>query len=299
MSARSTSASRVAATSWRWLICACVLALTVSTAHADAGAGCPPEKSFPANLAMGQAAKSWEALYEHYGLYATCDDGDVNEGYSLAVLALLSRSWDQVPVLDELCRQDESFREFVLRHVDDMAGEERLREVLKNARQACPAGLARSCRPIARAAVEALARFPPPTARQPTAVPRGGTGPSPSGPSPAARSASRRVATGGLASKFPENRLMRKGGIGVVARGLYVVLDSPHNEVAMAKGARWVGKKAGVEELVVFFRGRIWEKGTLPEGFDLSEAALISFEADRIRVFDFASMSGGYYRREN
>ena len=93
------------------------------------------------------------------------------------------------------------------------------------------------------------------------------------------------------------DELLAKGGLGIVDENLYVDVRSAKNELVLRKGDKWSGRSAHSAELVIFFEGKVWLPGDLPDGFDLAEAVVISFERDRIRFFDFRKGSGGYYRR--
>jgi hypothetical protein len=96
---------------------------------------------------------------------------------------------------------------------------------------------------------------------------------------------------------FATNECFAKGGIGIVNEGLYIVVKSGENELRLSAGDRWTGQSSSTPEVVIFFEGRIWSPQVLPDGFDLSKAIVVSFEASKVRFFDFGKMSGGYYRR--
>jgi len=96
---------------------------------------------------------------------------------------------------------------------------------------------------------------------------------------------------------FATNRCFSKGGFGIVNTSLYIVVKSTKNELRFGGKEGWSGLDASKPEVVVFFDGKVWESRNLPKGFDLSKSAVVSFEGDKIRFFDFHSMSGGYYER--
>lgn len=94
------------------------------------------------------------------------------------------------------------------------------------------------------------------------------------------------------------------GGIGMVNKHLYIVVKSgktERNELVVKPTEdteeRWYGKNVTKAEVVVVYEGKVWSAQTLPDGFDLSKAVVVSFESDKIRFFDFQVMSGGYYER--
>jgi len=104
---------------------------------------------------------------------------------------------------------------------------------------------------------------------------------------------------------FATNRAFSKGGIGIVNTHLYIVVKTERkgrNELVVrptnGKEATWRGKAITDPETVFFYDGKLWPfMQALPDGFDLSQAILISFEKDEVRFFDFGSESGAYYSR--
>ena len=96
---------------------------------------------------------------------------------------------------------------------------------------------------------------------------------------------------------FSTNRCYSKGGLGIVDADLYIAVKSARNELLFGKKESWTGLDASRPEIVVFFKSKVWTPQSLPKGFDLSKAVVVSFEGDKIRFFDFRSMSGGYYER--
>ena len=93
------------------------------------------------------------------------------------------------------------------------------------------------------------------------------------------------------------NRCIAKGGIGIINVDLYVDLNSARNELILKGGQRWSGESLGTPELVVVFGGRVWHQNDLPLNFDLSRAAVVSFETDSVKFAQLDSMAGGYYQR--
>jgi hypothetical protein len=104
---------------------------------------------------------------------------------------------------------------------------------------------------------------------------------------------------------FATRREFSKGGIGLLNERLYVVVRTQRtarNEliVQSTNGAeeRWHGKIVSEPEVVFFYEGKLWSSSqTLPDGFDLSRAILVSFEKEKIRFFDFQKEYGAYYSR--
>ena len=87
------------------------------------------------------------------------------------------------------------------------------------------------------------------------------------------------------------------GGVGVVHKDLDIDLISAKNELGLSAGKEWTGLEAQKNEVVIVYEDNVWSSQNLPKGFDLSKAAIISFEIDKVRFYNFADMSGGYYKR--
>lgn len=97
---------------------------------------------------------------------------------------------------------------------------------------------------------------------------------------------------------FATNECFAKGGIGIIDHDLYVPVKSASNELIWgADSKRWTGGPAANPEIIIFFQGAIWSPQSLPQDFDLTQALVVSFEPNKVRFFDFAKMSGCYYKR--
>jgi hypothetical protein len=98
---------------------------------------------------------------------------------------------------------------------------------------------------------------------------------------------------------FATNLCLSKGGLGIVNTNLYIAVKSARNELLFGQKETWSGSDASEAEIAVFFAGKVWalQSEMLPKGFDLSKAVVVSFEGDKVRFFDFQTMSGGYYER--
>jgi hypothetical protein len=103
---------------------------------------------------------------------------------------------------------------------------------------------------------------------------------------------------------FATKRYLSKGGIGMVNKHLYAVVKSARdekNELVVKPTEeteeRWYGQSVTKAEVAIFYEGKVWSSQSLPAGFDLSKAVVISFESGKVRFFDFQAMSGGYYDR--
>ncbi len=98
---------------------------------------------------------------------------------------------------------------------------------------------------------------------------------------------------------FATNLCLSKGGLGIVNTNLYIAVKSVRNELLFGEKETWSGSDASKPEVAIFFAGKVWalQSETLPKGFDLTKAVVVSFEGDKVRFFDFQTMSGGYYER--
>ena len=98
---------------------------------------------------------------------------------------------------------------------------------------------------------------------------------------------------------FATNLCLSKGGLGIVNTNLYIAVKSVRNELLFGGKETWSGSDASKPEVAIFFAGKVWalQSETLPKGFDLTKAVVVSFEGDKVRFFDFQTMSGGYYER--
>jgi hypothetical protein len=101
--------------------------------------------------------KSWFNIYTSYKSYTPqCDVGFWAEGYTHAVVEMLSAHWKKLDDFERLARQDAAFRLFVLRHVDASADPDDLHKVLTNATRRCPREHRALCKSVANAVKAAL-----------------------------------------------------------------------------------------------------------------------------------------------
>ena len=142
---------------------AVVLALAATDAPgAAAGAQrfdaerCPLALQLRALASVGSAAGTWKALYVHWQTYGKCDAGPVREGYSHGVVSLLSSKWSQVGELARHAKEDPTFLDFVVAHVDASSAPEDLEAVRSAAKDACPKALRALCQRLEAQADEVL-----------------------------------------------------------------------------------------------------------------------------------------------
>src|ERR1700689_3630318 len=109
--------------------------------------------------AEADTLKTWPTIHDSFLRYHQCDDGEVWEGYSESVVSTLANRWDQLPALGTLTAHDDSFRDFVLRHIDATTSREDLAVVVRNAERRCPNELAKLCSEIGGKALSAEAQM--------------------------------------------------------------------------------------------------------------------------------------------
>jgi len=88
-------------------------------------------------------------------------------------------------------------------------------------------------------------------------------------------------------------KCFRKGGVGVVSDGIFVILDGDRNELQVA-GKRWQGRPSDKGEVVI-----VDSKGVLPDSANLASDSIrvIMFSPKRVRFVDYKLGHTGYYER--
>jgi hypothetical protein len=99
--------------------------------------------------------KTWDQIYDFYKRYSGCDDGAIAEGYSEAVVKMLSDRWQQLPTLQTLVDHDERFGKFVFKHINATTDEHDLDRVVANASRQCSQSDEQLCKTIRLQAVTA------------------------------------------------------------------------------------------------------------------------------------------------
>jgi hypothetical protein len=123
------------------------LLVLLTYAPAETTNKCTSIETKRARLDAGQL-QNWTSVYSSFKRFAHCDTGKVAEEYSYAISRLLAHQWDHVSVLLSLAADDEQFKQFVLRHVNEDIPEEEAQLIIKNSRQHCPADGEWLCRAI-------------------------------------------------------------------------------------------------------------------------------------------------------
>jgi hypothetical protein len=129
------------------LLAAALFQVPACRANARAQKSCTEDEAKRA-LNESDRLKDWNAVYASFKRFAHCDDGAIAEGYSDTVGRLLSKDWANVYVLTRLVTSDETFKRFVLGHLDETLPEDELKQVAHNARARCPSGRTEFCKLI-------------------------------------------------------------------------------------------------------------------------------------------------------
>jgi hypothetical protein len=100
-------------------------------------------------------------------------------------------------------------------------------------------------------------------------------------------------------SLFVDNQLYRQGGIGQITSNVYVVANSANNEIILGvRSPRWIGKDKSTKEIVYIQNGKVCDPIKDKTAFSITNCILVAFEPERIYVFDFKTLKGGFYLRD-
>jgi len=112
--------------------------LNATNVRADPRKACTASEAKRARLEAAHL-QDWKAVYSSFKRFGGCDFGAVGEEYSYAISRLLAHRWEDVGSLLSLASDDEEFRQFVLRHINENVPEEEAQAIITNSRQHCPA----------------------------------------------------------------------------------------------------------------------------------------------------------------
>lgn len=120
---------------------------------------CSPEMSDQAVSSLKEAEKNWGALLAHQKKFISCDDGELAEGYSDAIVKLFSKQWSQFADFVSISKKSPDFKIWAIDHIDSTASTDDLRLVEHNA-AICLGGekVALICKAIEESAKNALAK---------------------------------------------------------------------------------------------------------------------------------------------
>lgn len=127
------------------------------SAQASEHGACSHEMNNRAESLLVGARGNWSSLLKHQRTFVSCDDGELGEGYSEAVVNLFAHRWDQFGTFSVLARKNPAFKFWAVRHIDATTSDEDLNRIVLNT-SACinDAAVASLCKDIRRAAENAL-----------------------------------------------------------------------------------------------------------------------------------------------
>ena len=112
--------------------------LNVKNARAESPSTCTASEAKRARLEAAHL-QDWKTVYSSFKRIGGCDVRAVAEEYSYAISRLLAHHWDDIGSLLSLASDDEEFKHFVLRHINENVPEEEAQAIITNSRQHCPA----------------------------------------------------------------------------------------------------------------------------------------------------------------
>ena len=131
-------------------VSAILLLIASATASCSAGQdrSCTPAEVKKARREVSRL-QDWNAVYDSFKHFPRCDRGRLAEEYSYAVSRLLAHDWADLAILLSLAANDQSFKAFVLQHLDENIPEEEAQLIVRNSRQHCPTEGEWLCKAIA------------------------------------------------------------------------------------------------------------------------------------------------------
>jgi hypothetical protein len=92
--------------------------------------------------------KDWSGAYYVFKRYGNCNDGEIGEGYSGAIIWLLVNRWESLRDLNSIVERDPEFGRFVLSHLDILMSPTEAGIIQMNAEARCPRDTALLCQKI-------------------------------------------------------------------------------------------------------------------------------------------------------
>ena len=118
---------------------------------------CPPEMNSRAGSLLVDARGDWSSLFKHQRVFASCDDGELGEGYSEAVANLFAQRWDQFGTFVALAKAHLDFQNWAIRHIDATVSDDDLNRIILNSNTCINnAAVEKLCRVIRQSAANAL-----------------------------------------------------------------------------------------------------------------------------------------------
>ena len=138
-----------------WAISVCLLVCRSSNAvDAVSVRECTDAEAIEAEKSLDQLV-DWTHVRNAFLRFGHCDDGAIGEGWSAAVVRLLTTKWETTAQLARLTATDKKFFDFVVGHVDELMSPDESHLIIANAHTKCPRSARRLCR-----AIEGKARKP-------------------------------------------------------------------------------------------------------------------------------------------
>lgn len=118
---------------------------------------CPPEMNSRAESLLVDARRNWSSLFKHQRVFSSCDDGELGEGYSEAVVNLFAKKWDQFGTFFALAKKNPEFQNWAIRHIDATASDDDLNRIILNSNSCINnAAAEKLCKVIRQGAANAL-----------------------------------------------------------------------------------------------------------------------------------------------
>lgn len=136
-----------------------MFALHPKKASASAMEHCSPDMSDQAVSSLMEAGKNWSTLLAHQKKFISCDDGELAEDYSEAIVKLFSKQWSQFADFVSISKKSPDFKIWAIDHIDSTTSTDDLRLVEHNA-AICLGGekAALICKAVEESAKNALAK---------------------------------------------------------------------------------------------------------------------------------------------
>ena len=87
--------------------------------------------------------------------------------------------------------------------------------------------------------------------------------------------------------------------LGALGNGVYVVVDSPRNEVLLPGGRRWTGRLRGTRDVMLIKDGQIMSATGVPESIRQTCEVQINFEQDKIGYYYLRTRQGSAFERRD
>lgn len=129
----------------------------VSLSYAATTQGCPTHFYKRSVATLAHARANWPMLQRHQSRFIRCDDGELAEGYSDAVVELLANKRKGFGQFAATASTHPDFFGWAVKHIDASASQDSLIKVVANASSCVQnPSLSRFCTPVLQAAQEAL-----------------------------------------------------------------------------------------------------------------------------------------------